>query len=370
MPIEGFDNPIVVQTALRRRGLLVAGATGLALPFVNRLVSPARGQTRTLNFASYGGSYGDALRKAWLDPFEKDTGIKVNLGVNASLALAKLQVMNPGGADWDIVDMTGAEYEIAVKQDMVLPLDRKQVDVSKIFPEYVSSHGFGYALYVWVMGWDRRKISDANAPKSWAEFWDMGKYPGKRTLHQVRSSWNTLEAALMADGVPVDKVNPPDVERALKSLDKLGKRNIVWSTTNQEPVQNLLSGETPLAGLFTGRAIIANRGGAQIGYSLDQASVGGDLLSVIRNSRHPTEAFALLNYIATRGDRAAEFTAITSYGVPQTEVADLLPKDAADIRDSLPTSPALKGKIVLEDDVWGATNLEKAVARFREWQLE
>ena len=363
------SSPILPLSPINRRKLLLVGGTGLAMPFVNRLVSPARGQTRTLNFASYGGSYGDALRKAWLDPFEKETGIKVNLGVNASLALAKLQVMNPGGADWDIVDLTGAEFDIAVKQDMLLPLDRKQVDVSKIFPEYVSQYGFGYALYVWVMGWDRRKIPDANAPKNWAEFWDLKKYPGKRTLHNVRSNWNTLQAALMADGVPVDGVNPPDVERALQSLDKLGKANIVWSTTNQEPVQNLMSGETPLAGIFTGRAIIANRGGAQIGYALNQASVGGDSLGVMRNAKHPAQAFALLNYIATRGDRAAEFTAITSYGVPQVEVAGLLPKEATDIRDALPTNPDLKGKIVLEDDDWGAAHLEQAVARFREWQL-
>ena len=369
MSADDLLQPSRPPTSFRRRGVLLAGATALTAPFLNRLVTPARGQTRTLNFASYGGSYGDALRKAWLDPFEKETGIKVNLGVNASLALAKLQVMNPGGADWDIVDLTGAEFDIAVQQGMLLPLDRKQVDVSKIFPEYVSTHGFGYALYVWVMGWDRRKITDANAPKTWAEFWDLNKYPGKRTLHNVRSNWNTLQAALMADGVPVDQVNPPDVERALRSLDKLGKANIVWSTTNQEPVQNLMSGETPLAGLFTGRAIIANRGGAQIGYALNQASVGGDSLGVIQNARHPTEAFALLNYIATRGDRAAEFTAITSYGVPQVDVARLLPKEATDIRNALPTNPDLKGRIVLEDDAWGAAHLEQAVARFREWQL-
>ena len=356
------------MTSFVRRRAMLAG--GLAMPFINRLITPAYGQSRVLNFASYGGSYGDAIRKAWLDPFEKDTGIKVNLGVNASLALAKLQVMNPSGADWDIVDLTGAEYNIAVKQNMLLPMDRKVVDVSKIYPEYVGSHGYGYALYVWVMGWDRRKISDADAPKSWAEFWDMAKYPGKRTLHQVRSSWNTIEAALMADGVAPDQVNPPDVERALKSLDRLGKKNIVWSKTNQEPVQNLISGETPLAGLFTGRAIIANRGGAQIGFSLAQASVGGDSLSVIRNAKNPAEAFMLLNYIATRGDRAAEFTAITSYGVPQMDVAALLPAAATDIKDALPTNPALKGRIVLEDDDWGATHLEQAVARFREWQLE
>ena len=82
------------------------------------------------------------------------------------------------------------------------------------------------------------------------------------------------------------------------------------------------------------------------------------------------EAFALLNYIATRGDRAAEFAALTSYGVPHKQLAALLPKEAEDVKESLPFNHDLEGKIVLEDDDWGSRNLEKAVNRFREWQLE
>ncbi len=352
-----------------RRRLLKAASAGLAMPFVPRLIRPARAATRTLNIASYGGSYNDALRKAWCDPFEKETGIKVNLGTNASLSLAKLQVMNAGGAEWDIVDLTDAEYPVAVSQNILQPMDAKRVDTSKIFPEYVKSHGFGYALYVWVIGWDRRKISDADAPKTWAEFWDTKKYPGKRSLLNVKTNGHSINSALLADGVPMDKLVPADIDRALKSLDKLGKSNIIWDNTNQEPVQQLMSGESVLAGIYTGRAIIANRGGAQIGYTLNQANIGGDYFGVIRTAKNPDEAFAFLNYIATRGDRAAEFTAITSYGVPHMELADLLPKDISDIRDALPTNPALKGKVYIEDAEWWSQNLEKISLKFQEWQL-
>lgn len=348
-----------------RRTMLKVTAAGLAMPFV----IPARAQTRTVNIASYGGTYGDALKKAWLEPFEKETGIKVNLGVNASLSMAKLQVLNPNGAEWDIVDLAEAEYAIAVRENLLLPLD-KRVNTSKIFPEFVKSHGFGYALYVWVIGWDRNKISDENAPKNWAEFWDTKKYPGKRTLQTVKTNGNSLEAALLADGVPMDKLYPLDVERALKSLDKLGKQNIVWAQTNQEPVQRLVSGETQLAGIFTGRAIIANRGGAKIGFTLNQGNINGDKFSVIRTAKNSAEAFELLNFIATRGDRAAEFTAITSYEVPHKDVAELLPKDATDVRPSLATNPSLKGKVFRQDDQWWSQNLERVATRFKEWQLQ
>jgi putative spermidine/putrescine transport system substrate-binding protein len=366
MKLSDLLSPTSSPSRAKRRTVMKGIAAGIAMP----MLRPARAQTRMVNLASYGGSYADALRKAWFDPFEKKTGIKVNVGANASLSLAKLQIMNPNGAEWDIVDLTGPEYSIAVRDNILLPLDKKRVDTSKIFPEYVRSHGFDYALITWAIGWDRRRVTDANAPRNWADFWDMRKYQGKRTLQTVKTNGNSLEAALLADGVAMDKIYPMDVDRALKSLEKLGKNNIVWAQTNQEPVQRLMSGETPLAGVFTGRALIANRGGAQIRFTMNQSQVGTEVFGVVKNAKNSAEAFELLNYIASRGDAAAEFTAITSYAVPHVDVERLLPKEADDVRATLPTNPANKGKIHLVNEQWWSENLERVSTRFREWQLE
>jgi putative spermidine/putrescine transport system substrate-binding protein len=352
-----------------RRRVLKAAAAGLVLSTSAGLARLASAQTKTLNFASYGGSYGDALRKAWLDPFERETGIKVNLGVNASLSLAKLQTMNPNGAEWDIVDLTGPEFSIATKQGMLSPMDPKTVDTSKLLPEYVKSHGFGYAAYVWGMAWDRSKISDANAPKSWADFWNTKLYPGKRSLITVNTNGYSIEAALQADGVPTSKLYPIDAERAFKSLDKLGRQNIVWATSNQEPIQRLTSGECALAGMYVGRAIMANRGGANIGFTLNGAGVAGDFLGVIQNARNKPEAFALLNYIATHPERAAEFTAITSYPVPIKGIDALIPASASDVKAVLPSTPAVRAKIYSQSDDYWANNLPQIAAAFKAWQL-
>lgn len=356
-------------TRTARRRVLKAAAAGLVLSTSGALIRSASAQSRTLNIASYGGSYGDALKKAWLEPFEKETGIKVNLGVNASLSLAKLQTMNPNGAEWDIVDLTGPEFSIATRQDMLLPMDPKQVDTSRLLPEYVRSHGFGYAAYVWGMAWDRRKISDAAAPKSWADFWNTQKYPGKRSLITVNTNGHALEAALQADGVPPSRLYPLDIQRAFKSLDKLGRDNIVWASTNQEPVQRLTSGECVLAGMYVGRSIMANRSGANIGFTLDGAAVAGDFLGVIRNARNKPEAFALLNYIATHPERAAEFTAITSYPVPIRGIEALLPASAADVKAVLPSNPDVRAKVFYEEDDYWASNLPQVAAAFKAWQL-
>src|SRR6516162_8907696 len=99
--------PTVPLAAASRRSVIkTIAVVGLASPFVNRLVRPARAAgTGVVNYAGYGGNYGKALKEVYFDPFEKETGIRVNSGVGAGLPLAKLQVMNPNGAEWDIVDL-------------------------------------------------------------------------------------------------------------------------------------------------------------------------------------------------------------------------------------------------------------------------
>ncbi|NTJ11787.1 extracellular solute-binding protein [Rhizobium lusitanum] len=358
-----------IGTAITRRTFaksLVAGA--LMTPFVNRYVTSASAQgTGVVNFANYGGSYGDAMREVWFEPFEKETGIKVNAGPGASLALAKLQLQNPAGAEWDIIDLTNGGYINAVKQDILLPLDKNLVDTSQLLPNYTGTHGFCYVTFVLAAGWNKTSVSQG--PQNWAEFWDRSKFPGKRSLGVVNTAGDAIEVAMLADGVAPKNMYPIDVDRAFKSLEKLGRDNIVWTQSLQEPVQRIGSNETPLGAIYTGRAIMANRNGANIGFSVKQGIVGGDSLGVISNSRNKKEAFRLLNFMATRGDLAAKFAAITSYGMPHKDLESMLPKEAEDVRVALPTNPDLQKNGLISNDAWWADNLASVVARYQEWQL-
>lgn len=342
--------------------------TALAVSAVPALASRrALAASREVSIASYGGVINQNIHNVFAVPFEKETGIKVNLGTNTSLALAKLQVVSGGAAQWDIVELTGSEYEVAVKQNLLAPFDYKIVDRTHLDPEYCAPYGAKYTLYLFVMAWDRRKIPDDKAPKTWADFWDTKRYPGKRSLDANISDGSVLEGALLADGVPLDKLYPLDVERALKSLERLGKSHIIWHTTNQEPIQQLVSGEVALATVFDGRVVIADRGGAQIGFTPDYSAVSGDYLSVVRTSAHKPEAFELLKYIFTNTKADVEYIKLTTYAMPNMQTLKYLPKNLA---QSLPTSPTLKDKVFVKNDAWWGANLEKTLTRFKEWQIE
>src|SRR5215813_6795383 len=56
-------------------------------------------------------------------------------------------------------------------------------------------------------------------PQSWADFWDVKKFPGSRCLYD--RSFSCLAFALLADGVPTDKLYPMDVDRAFRKMSEL-----------------------------------------------------------------------------------------------------------------------------------------------------
>ena len=76
---------------------------------------------------------------------------------------------------------------------------------------------------------------------SWADFWNVKDFPGKRCL----PAWPrfVFEAALMADGVPKDKLYPIDMDRALKKIAEIKPAVVSWWTTSAQAPELMLNGE-------------------------------------------------------------------------------------------------------------------------------
>ena len=217
------------KRGMNRRRFLLRTAASAALPTLVAAIGPrAHAQTKTVNVASFGGVVQEYQTRLFAQPFEAKTGIKVNIGPNASLALAKLQNSSGTPAQWDIVSLSGAEYFEAIAQKLIVPYDYGIIDPTNIPAEYRESHGVKFALFLFVMAWDKRQIPDDRAPQGPAEFWDTNRYKGKRSLYAGISGGGTLEMALLADGVPLNQLYPLDFERALRSLERLGRGNIIW----------------------------------------------------------------------------------------------------------------------------------------------
>src|SRR3712207_9585689 len=68
-------------------------------------------------------------------------------------------------------------------------------------------------------------------PNNWVDLFDTRKFPGRRGLRKDPSE--TLEVALLGDGVPPENLYPLDVDRALNKLDTIKDRIVWWETGTQ-----------------------------------------------------------------------------------------------------------------------------------------
>lgn len=350
-------------TGLTRRQFAMGSmATLAALSLVN--ITKARAATGPVTFASFGGYYNDAIQKTLIKAFTKSTGIDVRMAANTSLASLKGQI-NANAVQWDIAELTGSEYEIAMQQDIPLePLDFDIIKTDNI-PDYaVGKYGIKYAFFLEVMAWNKATVKQP--PTTWAQFFDPELLPQRRSLYTKLSDSMLLEFALIADGVAMDQLYPLDVERALGVLSKLQRRQVVWYQTNQQVIEQMASGATQLGMPFTGRIRLANQGGAAIGYTVNEGGATGDYLVVPKGARNKENAMKLINFICNDAHAAAEFMRNTHYGLSNLRAIEQLEDSiAADI----PTSPALDGKIFRKDDAWWAENLDTATQQFRAWQV-
>ena len=200
---------------------------------------------------SSGGAVNKALRKAYFEDFEKRYGIRI---IDTSPAdLSKLRAMvESGNVQWDVTEIPGQDGPLAQKLNLLEPLDLKVIDL-RPFPPHVqkNTHLFPRSIYSTVLAYRTDVYKTGNHPKGWAQFWDVKGFPGRRSLrnHPI----DNLEYALLADGVPKEKLYPLDVDRAFKKLDQIKPHIAVWWTSGAQPAQLLVDGEVDLATGWNGR---------------------------------------------------------------------------------------------------------------------
>ncbi|HEY0295511.1 MAG TPA: extracellular solute-binding protein, partial [Bordetella sp.] len=201
--------------------------------------SPA--QAETISVVSFGGAYENAMKEAFFKPY---TAQKSNIDFNYESydgGLAKLSAMvQAKNTTWDLMDMEEQDMIAACDEGMLQPFDKSLLgDASDFLPGTIAKCGVATAMWTSVFAYDTTKL--ATAPTTIADFFDTRKFPGKRGMRKTATL--TLEAALLADGVPTTDVykvlgTPEGLDRAFKKLDSI-KSDIVWWEAGSQPPQLL-----------------------------------------------------------------------------------------------------------------------------------
>jgi len=206
--------------------------------------------SRSLVVANYGGDAVAAFEKSYAD-FSTLSGLRLQIdGSGPSEGAIKTQVSS-GAVRWDVCDgEMYSSYRLG-REQFLEPIDYGLVDRSLV--NYGDIHDFGLAnySYSYVIAYDSARFK-GNPPRSWEDFWNVKKYPGKRTLYKWMSA--NLECALLADGVPPERLYPLDVERALHKIEELLPHVATHWSSGAESQQLLRDGEVSMAQMWHTRA--------------------------------------------------------------------------------------------------------------------
>jgi putative spermidine/putrescine transport system substrate-binding protein len=338
------------------RRALRLGVAAAALPrlVVEFTASPARAQmtgSGEVVVCTWGGSYAAAQKKAFFDPFERDTGIRVR--VTGTPDVAKIRAMvSTHNVEWDLVDAEG-EMVIALGQDGMLERpDYSMIDRKDFIKGTTSEWGIGSVAYGYALGWSTRVYPKGREPRTWADFFDVQRFPGRRAMYNEPIP--ALEFALLADGVPMQKLYPIDVSRAFAYLRAhKAAVNIWYKQTAQIPT--LMRGqEVDLIEGTSGRLSELKQGGAPVDFTWNQGAWLQSYWVVPKGAKNRENAMKLMAYYA-RPQNEAEFAELFASGVPNARAYGLMPKASADL---LPTAPQNVVHEFQVDAAWWAHNLD------------
>ena len=318
---------------------------------------PAEAQ-QTLTISSWGGAYQKAQREAWFDVVEKELGIKIKEDTTSGIADVRAQVAS-GRPTWDLVQQGNYTCAILDKEGKVEKLDRAILAMEGISPNMKGEGWISNLVYSAALAWNDAKYKEKK-PEKWADLWDVKTFPGGRTMR--RSPVYNLEAALIADGVPMDKLYPLDVDRALKKLKEIKKDVTVWWASGAQSAQVLKDGEVDMALIWNGRAEALAKEGAKVGITLNQQILLTDCWIVPKGAQNKDLAMKAIA-IMMRPEVQARIALYINYGpanIKAFETGVIQPE----VAKGLPSAPenARKG-FVLDANYW-ADNLDTLTKKF------
>lgn len=300
----------------------------------------------TVAIANQGGGYGDAMWKAVWEPTEKKLGVPIKQYSLIGLSDVRAQV-SANAVQWDIGEAEVSECAMGVKEGLFEPLDYKVISPKGYPSEAINPNYINVNTASYVLGWNTNTFG-SNGPKNWADFWDVKKFPGSRALRN--SPGPNLEAALIADGVPLDKLYPLDVDRAFRKLQEIKPSITVWWTTGAQAAQLAKDGEVDMLSIWSNRMQGAINDGAKAEFTYAGGVLNPDCFFVPKGAKNRDLAMKALAIAVSPEVHANIVKYLPISPVSEQSYQFIDPKSAK----TLPTSPENAAKQVWINAEWWA----------------
>lgn len=324
-------------------------AAVLMLSCLSTAVVPAA-YAGQITFVSQGGSYQQAQTQAILDPAAKRLGITIAQdSAPDAWPIVKAQA-EAGKTVWDVIDTPTSNCIRGGREGLIEPLDMSKLPNAQSIPEqYRTQWSVPYEFYSSVLAYNTKTLK--KVPQSWADFWNVKDFPGSRALRN--DPMGTLEASLLSDGVPPDKLYPLDVDRAYKRLEQIKPNISVWWTSGGQSAQLLADGEVDMLMMWNGRVSAVQKENPDVAFTYNQGILQNTQLCIVKNAPNMADALRFVNE-AMAPDLQANLPKYIDYG-PGNPAAFSTGSISAERAKELPSSPENAARQALLSEQWWAS---------------
>jgi putative spermidine/putrescine transport system substrate-binding protein len=351
--IEEYYTGAISRREFVRRALLL-GLSAAALPGLVTSFAAETAHAQQIRgsgevvVCSWGGAYTEAQRKAFFDPFERESGIRVRtVGVPD---LAKIRAMvTTKNVEWDLVDAEGRWVVTLGEQGMLERADYSVIPRDEQNPATVSDYGIGSVAYGYVMGWSTKKFPAGKNPTTWQQWFDAQAFPGRRAMYS--DPMPVLEFALLADGVTIDKLYPLDVDRAFRFLQSKKPLVNVWYRATTQAETLMRGEEVDLIHSPNGRMINLKRDNQPVDFTYNQGAWMQSFWVTPKGAPNKVNAWKLGAFMARAVNQAQFAVYYAGMGMGNTRAYNLMPREIVDFAVTSPQN--IKVQVRISIPWWG-----------------
>ncbi len=361
---------------MRRACKIAAHAVAGALAF------GAAAAKADITVVSWGGTYALSQQKAYGETWEKKTGKKIRwVEYNGGLGEIRAQARS-GNVLWDVVDVFANQARVGCDEGLFERLPREgfvpapdgtPMDQELIVPR-PNDCVVPNIFWSWLVFFDQTKFP-GEKPSTIPDFFDLEAFPGKRGLSAFPQA--NMEMALVADGVDPKKVyevmdTPEGIERAFAKLETIKRDAVFWSS-GEEPIELVRSGKAVMSTAYNGRASDAILGqGEPFEIIWDAQVLDEEWFVIVEGSNNYEEALDFLIHASAPEQQAAQAKWITYGPLRRSGLAIIAAnepwyKTGVDIMPHMPNRDEVMPRTVVSDPDWWARNGARITERYKAW---
>jgi spermidine/putrescine-binding protein len=348
---------------VNRRSLLAASGLGVGSLAIGRPALAQRGSGEVI-VAATGGLMERSLQEHFYKRFEQEAGIRVrSVPIELPDQWARARAgQRSGNIPFDVV--TATPPDLIQHADILQPIDcNTPAMTANALPNGCFPTGIIRTAGGMTLSWSKKAFPNGG-PASWADFFDMQRFPGPRALPDTgdREWWVPL-AALMADGVARDKLFPMDLERAYRKLDTIKPHVAAWWKSGDNSMQILRGGDAVMTMLYSSRSVPLAKSG-EFDFTWNQAIRDVGNWAVLKGGPNTQNAMRFLDFFVQNPQEHLAFSGKVSFDSNNRETPNLVPQEERRYRASWPENWE---KLIVADYDWIAANRNAMRERWVTW---